>query len=74
MGFQGGSGAVAFPLGELLSVLKQDAGVSEGAGRAARRVKVVQKQEKLPSMLRDLQTLLAAAQKVLGLAETIPGN
>lgn len=67
-------GAVALSLGELWSVLKQDVGVSEGPGRAARRLQAVREQQKLQPSLRGLHTLLAAAPKVLGLAETMPGN
>lgn len=73
MEFQGGRG-IALSFGELPSVLKQDVGVSEGPGRAVRRLRGAQAQQKLQPSLRGLQTLLAAAEKVLGLAETMPGS
>lgn len=67
-------GGIALSLGELLSVFKQDTGVSEGPGSATRRLQGVQEQQKLQPGLEVLQSLLAAAQKVLGLAEAMPGN
>lgn len=73
-GISGREGGIALSLGELPSVLKQDAGVPEGPGRAARRLRGTQEQQKLQPSLRQLQTLLAAVQQVLQLAETMPGN
>ena len=46
-GISGREGGIAISLGKLRSMLKQDFGVSEGPGRAARRLWGAQEQQKL---------------------------